>query len=61
MFLIVGVTLVLNGYNAKQLKCPAPVIKYKYLPKTFDESQDDPDRVSDIFRTMFDRSAYLDT
>ena len=32
-------------------------IIYKYIPRTFEEEQDDPIYVSDIFKTMFTQSS----
>ena len=37
--------------NNKQ--CPPEKIIYKYIPKTFDQEQDNPEYVSDIFKSMF--------
>lgn len=51
---VVGIVMVLNGYNLQNQKCPPPVIKYKYMPRTFSEGQDNPPQVSQIFRSMFD-------
>jgi len=33
--------------------CPPEKIVYKYIPRTFEEEQNSPVYVSDIFRTMF--------
>ena len=37
----------------EERKCPTEKIVYKYIPKTFEEEQDEPVYVSDIFKTMF--------
>lgn len=38
-------------------KCPEQKIIYKYIPRTFEEEQDEPVYVSDIFQTMFSQSS----
>ncbi len=39
----------------KTAKCQnnAPKIEYRYIPRTFEEEQNEPVYVSDIFETMF--------
>lgn len=53
LLLIVGVILVINGYNLQSMQCPPPVIRYKYIPRSFEESQEQAPRVADIFKSMF--------
>lgn len=49
--------LLLNSYNKTQQNCPAPQTIYKYLPRTFDEEQNEPVYPSDIFKTMFSQQS----
>jgi hypothetical protein len=46
LFIIVAVVQTNN-------QCPAQQTVYKYIPRTFEDEQNSPVYVSDIFRTMF--------
>lgn len=37
--------------------CPKPIIEYKYIPRTFQEEQNDPVFISEIFKSMFNNSS----
>lgn len=49
----VGVIFITIGYINQLHKCPPPQIEYRYVPRTFDEDQDNPVRVSEVFDKMF--------
>ena len=51
--LYVGVLFLIIGYIRSQQICPLPQIKYRYVPRTFEESQLDPVSVDEIFGNMF--------
>ena len=51
--LIIGSILIIIGITKRQTECPKQKIIYKYIPRTFEEEQDEPVYVSDIFETMF--------
>ena len=38
-------------------KCKDKQIIYKYIPRSFEEEQDEPVYVSDIFKTMFSQQS----
>lgn len=38
-------------------KCPKPIIEYRFIPKTFNDEQNDPIYVSEIFRNMFNEQS----
>jgi len=58
MFLfVIGVVMVVSGYHNQKQKCPPPKIVYKYIPRTFQEEQEDPAKVSEIFDKMFNESS----
>jgi hypothetical protein len=38
-------------------KCPKPVIEYKYVPRTFQEEQEEPIIIQDLFSNMFNKSS----
>jgi hypothetical protein len=35
--------------------CPPPRIEYRFVPRTFKENSDDPIKVSEIFKSMFEK------
>ena len=41
------------GWTKSTFKCPKPIIEYRYIPRTFEEEQNEPVKVSKIFDTMF--------
>ena len=53
VLLVVGVTLVLNGYYRSTMACPPARIVYKYIPRTLAEEELNPVKVTDVFQTMF--------
>ncbi len=50
--MIVGITMVLNGYFRTNTSQAPPKIVYRYVPRTLAEEQNNPAKVSDIFSTM---------
>jgi hypothetical protein len=56
---IMGLLIVVRTTNTQV--CPAPRVEYRFVPRTFKENSDDPIKVSDIFKTMFEKpSPFLD-
>ncbi len=53
VLLVIGITLVLNGYYRNTMQCDPQRIVYKYIPRSLSEDQLDPVKVSDIFQPMF--------
>ncbi len=52
--MFVGIILILlNSLNKQTTSCPPQQIIYKYIPRTFEEEQEEPVYPSDIFKTMF--------
>jgi hypothetical protein len=54
ILLFFGIMSVVIGYVNQTKGCPAPKVEYRYIPRTFQQEQDDPVRVSQIFNTMFE-------
>jgi len=48
IFAIIDIVKIDAGLTKKE-----PRVIYKYIPRTFEEEQEDPVPVSDIFETMF--------
>lgn len=49
-FGILGITI---GYVNQTKSCPPPKIEYRYIPRTFEQSQNDPVKISELFNAMF--------
>lgn len=54
--MFIGILLLVIGIMNGSNKCPEQQIIYKYIPRTFNEEQESPIYVSDIFKTMFSQS-----
>ena len=57
ILLFIGITLIIININKiktkPQLSSISPKVIYKYIPRTFEEEQEDPIPVSDVFETLF--------
>jgi hypothetical protein len=49
----IGILFITTDLIKEQKACPKEKVIYKYIPRTFDEEQEDPVLPSDVFRTMF--------
>jgi len=60
VLLFVGMVFVMIGFIKSQKYCPPPKVEYKFVPRSFQEEQESPVPVTDIFATMFyDTSAFI--
>ena len=50
ILLIVAVVFMVIGYINQIKTCPPPVVEYRYIPRTFKEEQENPAKISEIFR-----------
>jgi len=48
-----GVISMVVGYINQIKKCPPPKVEYRYIPRTFQEDQENPVKISELFNTMF--------
>jgi hypothetical protein len=48
--------ITINVIKSDQI-CPQQQIVYRYIPRTFEEEQEDPAYVSDIFKVMFSQQS----
>lgn len=54
LLIFIGLSLiVINSFKINSTQCPPQQIVYKYIPRTFEEEQEEPVYPSDIFKTMF--------
>jgi hypothetical protein len=51
--LFLGTIFISVGYVKTNMKCPPPLVKYKYLPMSFEQEQNNIEPVSKIFSKMF--------
>jgi hypothetical protein len=57
ILIFIGILCVTISIVKHEQQCPQNQIIYKYIPRTFDEEQDEPVYVSDIFATMFSQQS----
>ena len=50
---MIGIMFMYGGYIKAHEKCPPPRIEYRYIPRTFEEEQDDPVPLLNVFGKMF--------
>jgi hypothetical protein len=55
ILMIVGLVCAVVSLTKELSTQPEQIIEYKYIPRTFQEEQDNPVYVSDIFKDMFDK------
>ena len=53
----IGVVFITIGYVKTNMRCPPPVIKYQYIPRTFEEEQNNPVPLMSVYGTMFDKNS----
>lgn len=53
LMMFIGVLFIVVSLVKTSDKCPDAKIVYRYVPRTYDEEQNEPVYPSDIFRTMF--------
>ena len=51
--LFIGLMMVIIQIVIMYHTCPPPVIEYRYVPRTYEEEQNEPVYPSDIFKKMF--------
>lgn len=57
LLLFIGILFVSIGWIKSNQSCPAPIVEYRYVPRTFKEEQENPTKVSEIFDDMFNKSS----
>lgn len=53
ILIFIGILFITVGVVKDNQKCQDEKIIYRYIPRTFEEEQNEPVFVSDIFKTMF--------
>jgi hypothetical protein len=57
LLLVFGIILVINSFRRPD--CPVQTTKYLFVPRTFEEEQNDPVKVSDVFKSLFEQQSIL--
>ena len=55
--MFIGTILITIGYVKTNMNCPPPLVKYQYIPKPFEESQDNPTPLMSVYGTMFEKDS----
>ena len=62
LIMIIGILCIGFGYFKSNQQCPPPIIQYRYIPKTFEQSQSLEEPILSTFSTMFENdSAWVQT
>ena len=48
-----GLLSVIVGYVHQIKKCPPPRVEYRYVPRTFEQEQDNPVKITELYHDMF--------
>lgn len=60
ILLLIGFVFITIGYVKANRNCPPQKVEYRFVPRSFVESQESPVPVSDIFAQMFfDSSSFI--
>ena len=54
IILMIATIFITIGWTRASYQCPPKEIKYIFVPRTFEEQQDQPYPVSEIFQKLFD-------
>jgi hypothetical protein len=54
LFFFIGILMITVGYINQKQKCPPPIIEYRYIPRTFEQQQDNPVKISQVYSQMFE-------
>ena len=57
LLFLIGIILITIGYTKSNNNCPAPKIKYKFIPRSLYEEQFYPNNISSNFKDMFGESS----
>lgn len=53
LLLLSGFTLLISGFLNQKYTPPQPKVEYRFIPRTFQEEQQNPVKISDVFSNMF--------
>jgi len=53
MLTFIGIISIVVGYVNQIKKSPPPTVEYRYIPRTFEEDQANPVKISELYNAMF--------
>lgn len=60
LILVIGICMVVIGYNKSNQSCPANRVEFRYIPRTFEQEQEVPVPVLSVYGKMFqDEDAWM--
>lgn len=60
LLLYISILMIAVGYVNQIKKTEPPQVEYRYIPRTFEQEQDDPVKASQLFNSMFsDQSVWM--
>ena len=60
LIMIIGILCIGFGYFKSNQQCPPPIVQYRYIPQTFEQSQNLEEPILSTFSSMFkDDSAWV--
>lgn len=57
ILMMTGVILIAVGYIKTNQFCPPPKIEYRYVPRTFEQEQNNPIPIMSVHGKMFKKSS----
>ena len=57
IFFIIGVIMIVTGYNEHYKNCPEPIIEYRYIPRSFYDEQVSDVNLKNLYSDMFNKSS----
>lgn len=57
LLMLAGFVFIIVGFVKAHRQCPPKKVEYRYVPRSFVESQESPVPISDIFASMFFESS----
>jgi len=54
LLLIIGIIMIVMGYNREYSKCPNPIIEYRFIPRTFYDEQLSAPNLMKQFSSLFE-------
>ena len=55
MLTVIGVIGLIIGYINQIKTCPPPRVEYRYIPRSFEDDQNDPVKITQLFKNMFEQ------
>ncbi len=57
ILILIGMSFIIMGYLKTNQQCPPPIVKYRYIERSFKDSQENPEPLFSIFGSMFTNSS----